>query len=561
MAGQVVQAIIVPRGASLDILKDVLGDEYENVRLDMEKDGEGAYSGAKVYVQKERNAFKSVSGAPQVIDEASGIAVVTGELREEGDKAAGMAGVDGVETMSKEAGFGALDIAMPAKEMEYVPTLGDRIFDQFYSCMNVVTGLCQQSGVDQKKLRAAVAASLDALKTFVLDEALPMVGQKGVVVKRTGGAGWVNGADSVGVDLMPYGFPEFMTRVISEVRRAGKGIAGGAGSAGTNSAEKATWTTAYVNGLPNSAFVVVEKGYDPNKEGMSDKGARHLPYKDNTGAVDMPHLRNAMARAGQIESVLGVESTEELRARAQKKCEELRKKYLSGDGGGGKSVNGVSDTDGASDNMDNGGSVGDTPENKGGIDMSKDTENFNPADYVTKSALDERLAAMKTEMTTELSGAIKSQGDELTSGIAETVKAVKGLQESIKSILGDDAQGAVDGATGAAGGVNTATTDDKMASAAGGAAGTTGGAADTGTTGSPGTADATKPVPVTIKSLLNEINALKSVNDENRQKIEALQHVGNGMHVETETGGVKRAGNPNDGGAWGAAVESFFGTA
>jgi hypothetical protein len=56
--------------------------------------------------------------------------------------------------------------------------------------------------------------------------------------------------------------------------------------------EAAKWTRAYINSLPDSAFIYIEPGY---KEG-EDKRARHLPYKDDTGKIDLPHLRNAMAR-------------------------------------------------------------------------------------------------------------------------------------------------------------------------------------------------------------------------------------------------------------------------
>jgi hypothetical protein len=54
--------------------------------------------------------------------------------------------------------------------------------------------------------------------------------------------------------------------------------------------EKAQWTTAYINSLPNSAFLYVEPGED---------GKRHLPYKNKEGQVDLPHLRNALSRLGQ----------------------------------------------------------------------------------------------------------------------------------------------------------------------------------------------------------------------------------------------------------------------
>ena len=85
-------------------------------------------------------------------------------------------------------------------------------------------------------------------------------------------------------------------------------------------AEKAAkWSTKYINDLPDEAFAVIEKGYEEGK----DKRARHLPHhikdvKKSTedSSVDLPHYRNALARADQIKSVLGNETDNELRKRA-----------------------------------------------------------------------------------------------------------------------------------------------------------------------------------------------------------------------------------------------------
>lgn len=88
----------------------------------------------------------------------------------------------------------------------------------------------------------------------------------------------------------------------------------------------AKWTTAYINKLPDSAFVIIEPAYKQGK--VNDKRARHLPYKDKNGKVDLPHLRNAAARCSQIKAVTDSITTEELRKRACKKVQALVKKYL-----------------------------------------------------------------------------------------------------------------------------------------------------------------------------------------------------------------------------------------
>jgi hypothetical protein len=86
------------------------------------------------------------------------------------------------------------------------------------------------------------------------------------------------------------------------------------------------WTTKYINSLPNSAFIIIEPAY---KSGKTDnKNARHLPYKNDTGKVDLPHLRNALARCGQIKPVTDSISQDALRSKACSKAKSLAKKHL-----------------------------------------------------------------------------------------------------------------------------------------------------------------------------------------------------------------------------------------
>jgi len=88
--------------------------------------------------------------------------------------------------------------------------------------------------------------------------------------------------------------------------------------------EAAKWTRAYINSLPDSAFIYIEPGY---KEGM-DKRARHLPYKDDTGKIDLPHLRNALSRCNQITSTLGKVKSSQMRKTACAKAQRLAKKHI-----------------------------------------------------------------------------------------------------------------------------------------------------------------------------------------------------------------------------------------
>lgn len=53
------------------------------------------------------------------------------------------------------------------------------------------------------------------------------------------------------------------------------------------------WTRARIARLPDTAFAVVEVAPDGRR-------VRHLPHHDETGAVDVAHLRAARARLGQV---------------------------------------------------------------------------------------------------------------------------------------------------------------------------------------------------------------------------------------------------------------------
>lgn len=63
---------------------------------------------------------------------------------------------------------------------------------------------------------------------------------------------------------------------------------------------KAVWSTAYVNSLPDSAFLHVESGGSKDSEGKTvPRSLRHFPVKDANGNVDLAHVRNALARIPQ----------------------------------------------------------------------------------------------------------------------------------------------------------------------------------------------------------------------------------------------------------------------
>jgi hypothetical protein len=67
--------------------------------------------------------------------------------------------------------------------------------------------------------------------------------------------------------------------------------------------EFAVWSTAFVNTLPDSSFLYVESGTKDSEGKTTPRSKRHLPYKDKSGKIDLPHLRNAIARIPQMKGI------------------------------------------------------------------------------------------------------------------------------------------------------------------------------------------------------------------------------------------------------------------
>jgi len=64
--------------------------------------------------------------------------------------------------------------------------------------------------------------------------------------------------------------------------------------------QKAQWSTAYVNDLPDSAFLYVASGGKKDEDGKTiPRSSRYFPVYDSAGSIDLPHLNNALARIPQ----------------------------------------------------------------------------------------------------------------------------------------------------------------------------------------------------------------------------------------------------------------------
>jgi len=92
--------------------------------------------------------------------------------------------------------------------------------------------------------------------------------------------------------------------------------------------EKAAWTQAEQNNLPDSSFAYIEPGGKKDADGKTvPRSLRHLVYRNADGTVDLPHLRNALARLPQSNL------SEEAKAKAKAKLDAAAKEHGVGEAG------------------------------------------------------------------------------------------------------------------------------------------------------------------------------------------------------------------------------------
>jgi uncharacterized protein len=87
--------------------------------------------------------------------------------------------------------------------------------------------------------------------------------------------------------------------------------------------EDAVWKSSYVNALPDSAFLYIEPGGTKDEHGRTDGAHRHFPYRDDTGAIDLVHVRDAIGRIPQSNVPPAVKA----------KIQEKARKILAAHGG------------------------------------------------------------------------------------------------------------------------------------------------------------------------------------------------------------------------------------
>jgi len=93
----------------------------------------------------------------------------------------------------------------------------------------------------------------------------------------------------------------------------------------------AVWSVKFINDLPDSSFLYIKPGGEKDEMGRTvPRTNRMFPYKDANGKVDLPHLRNALARIPQasIAAAIKARLTEKARAILKRTAEAELLSYI-----------------------------------------------------------------------------------------------------------------------------------------------------------------------------------------------------------------------------------------
>ena len=89
----------------------------------------------------------------------------------------------------------------------------------------------------------------------------------------------------------------------------------------------AEWSTAYINDLPDSAFLYIAPGGEKDDDGRTTpRSLRYFPVRDEKGQIDLPHLRNAIAQAPKAN--LSPEIISKVQAEGRKMLEGTREEKM-----------------------------------------------------------------------------------------------------------------------------------------------------------------------------------------------------------------------------------------
>ena len=173
--------------------------------------------------------------------------------------------------------------------------------------------------------------------------------------------------------------------------------------------EGAEWTR--INDLPDSAFAYIEPCY--KRDG--NKNARHLPYKDANGKVDLAHLRNARARVNQIKPICKDTNAKTAIKEAMRVLDDAAEKANIGEY---KEKGGLEKENGKMDEKD------------------KKTFTRDDVDKAVKAAIDKAKPETDKAIKEAVDKAVKGEQDKAK---AETDKAVKAALEKKEMVTKGDA--------------------------------------------------------------------------------------------------------------------------
>jgi len=166
-----------------------------------------------------------------------------------------------------------------------------------------VTKALGAPGSDDKVHRG----SLKVLEPFAADPSVVMKSTDGKVVSQLDVVKWVAGEQEEGFKEFFFDGDKMSGRYV--FMRVPSDL----------EVVKAVWSRSYVDDLPDSAFLWVAPGGKKSGGKTTPRDLRYFPFRDDEGEVDVPHLRNALARIPQAKhELLTAAKVKELTAKAEK---------------------------------------------------------------------------------------------------------------------------------------------------------------------------------------------------------------------------------------------------
>lgn len=212
----------------------------------------------------------------------------------------------------------------------------------------------------------------------------------------------------------------------------------------------AKWSTEYINDLPDSAFMYIEDGGKKDDEGKTaPRSLRHLPYKNHEGNIDLPHVRNALARLDQVEDKDGNKLPDKKKKEIRNKLEKIledqddskKKKQtskMSADGEGEEDVNDDSTDDSEENKQDTPAPTNEPIKNDDVIDNKKLAEMIS---QYKKISVDEALNYLESkenpkplEQNTSQFNASLSEALQLNDDMLSTLEEARKENDALKKM-------------------------------------------------------------------------------------------------------------------------------